>query len=571
MTSKASTFSLFSLLRVSRDSTSTGALFLFSFSNPLLTQPSSLFSHDLHHSSNIISHPLFSMSDPSPQVNNAPPSPQSLQSPPLSPDAGKNISALKHDNLTPSDPQQGPLTPPATPLASGPEFSDEDFTLSNSNANTDNEGNLVSVDNTNAVSIPFDDPIGFSEISSKGDVTPVDTQSNDATDAATATAATNTATVEDDTMAKAVATTVSPEETFAAAIADGGPVSASDSAAEDVIGSGAKDVVDSTAALKPTPADATGVAGGSIVAVSNIEPLASTASSTTTADALTPVEEAIITTTEDVVVAKATTAAQDTVRCAEIDNSIESPSTVPVESPSVVPIERVSVTVTAETPPTVAVVTASCTLADSAFTTSVTEENVADSSATNETQSAEDHTVRQKDRAGQSDNELKVKEELEPAKKKSLKKNKRAEKEPVRKKEPVKNGKDKAKKWTGESVKKENEKATEESKVTQDEKETQRPSHIFIDTPNNICSFEDSEGRRLCASRVLTVSMGPLICDRHRSRHDFVYHNKYISILLVKDFKGNKSFTIRSLIHPCSLLGIICYFFLQVDRAPLFC
>lgn len=438
------------------------------------------------------------------------------------------------------------MTPLATPLASGPEFSDEDFNSSNNNADTDKEDNLVSIDHTNAVSIPSDDPIGVSEILSKGDVTLADTQSNDATDGATATAATNTATVEDGTIAKIVVSTVSSTETVAAAIADGGAVSASDSTAEDVVGSGAKDVADSTAALKPTTADATGAVSESTVAANDIavnEPTAPTISTTaTTAVGLTPIENSIIAITEDVGVANAVAAMQDTVLSAEINASNESPSVVPVEnvsvtvtaeksstisveSPSTVPVESPS-TVSAELPFVAPVETASSTLAVCVITASVTEETLAHSSATNETPSAEEHTARQKDKAGLTDKE--VQEELEPAKKKNLKK----EKEPVRNEEPVKKEK--------KSEKKEQEPVRKEEPAKKEKKNVTKES---IGTPTNRCSYVDTKEGRRCPSRVLTLPVrGDTYCQSHSngSHGDFVYSNKHISILLVKDFKGNK-------------------------------
>ncbi|KAK5822679.1 hypothetical protein F5H01DRAFT_410924 [Linnemannia elongata] len=378
--------------------------------------------------------------------------------PPPSPGGANDANmAPDREHVVFSDHVQEPYSPAA-------EFSDEKFPSSGETAETEKKGNLISVDNTHAISLPSDDSIGVSEIHSKGYVTPADTQSNDATGDDTTTVATNTATIEDDTLASSVASTVVSADTPAAsivasadtpdaAIVSGGTASESDSAADDVVDSSANDVVDSTAALKPTTADATGAVSESTALADGIDveerTASTTATTTTIVDTLTPVEETIIATAEDVVVSNAIAAAQDIV------HSVESPTAGPVESLSVVPVENVSVTVTAEASSAAPVDAISSALADSTITTTVPEKTVAHSSATDETPSAEEHT----------------------------------------------------------------------------------PSHSVIDTPINTCSFVDPELGRRCTSRVLTVRSGPHICGRHSTHGDFVYHNQYISILLVKDFK----------------------------------
>lgn len=393
--------------------------------------------------------------------------------PPPSPGGANDANmAPDREHVVFSDHVQEPYSPAA-------EFLDEKFPSSGETAETEKKGNLISVDNTHAISLPSDDSIGVSEIHSKGYVTPADTQSNDATGDDTATVATNTATIEDDTLATTVASTVVSADTPAAsivasadtpdaAIVSGGTASESDSAADDVVDSSANDVVDSTAALKPTTADATGAVSESTALADGIDveerTASTTAATTTIVDTLTPVEETIIATAEDVVVSNAIAAAQDIV------HSVESPTAGPVESLSVVPVENVSVTVTAETSSAAPVDAISSALADSTITTTVPEKTVAHSSATDETPSAEEHT----------------------------------------------------------------------------------PSHSVIDTPINTCSFVDPELGRRCTSRVLTVRSGPHICGRHSPHGDFVYHNQHISILLVKDFKGNKSPTLL-FIHSSKL------------------
>lgn len=370
-------------------------------------------------------------------------------------------------------------------------------------ADTDKKGNLVSVDNINATSLPSDDSIGLAELPNKSDVTSLDTQSKDSTDGATAADAADT-----------VAPTVFSVDTVADASAKGGTASESDSAADDVVGSSANDVVDFTAAFKPTTAGATGAVSESTVAAKDIavnEPtISTTATTTTTAVARTLVEEAIIATTEDVVV-NAIALAQHIVRSDEtvapvtpveinFVATIESPSLTPAEdavaseTPSVTTVESVSATV--DTIGAAAEITTTAPLAQNTLT--ILFGSVVD----DETASTEELVPQQPATAIDTTTELKLEEEPKAA--------------------------------------------VQELKAAREEKETQLPSHSFIDTPINTCSFEYSKGRRQCARGVLTVSSGPYFCQihrRHGSHGGFVYYNKHISILLVEDFKGNKSFT----------------------------
>lgn len=369
----------------------------------------------------------------------------------------------------------------------------EESLSSGEDADIDKKGNPISVDNTNAISLPSDDPIGLAEFLNKGDVTSLDSQSNDATDGATVAAAAAVDTV---------AHTVSFADAVADATSEGDAASGSDSAT---------DGVDSTAALISTTTDANGAVSESTVATNDItvnEPTTSTTTTSivTTTDTSAPrtsVEEAIIATTENVVVSNTIVFAQDTVHFNETVAhviAVKITSVDVIESPPVIPAEdaAASETPSVTTVGTVAETTTAALLAQDTF-------NILSDSVVDDEPAAKEEIAPQLP-ATVTDTTAESTLEVEP----------------------------KA--------------AVQKSKAAREEKKTQLPSHSSIDTPINTCSYVYSKGRRQCSKGVLTVSSGPYFCQihrRHGSHGGFIYYNEHISVLLVKDFKGNKSFT-----HP---------------------
>ncbi|KAK3835893.1 MAG: hypothetical protein JOS17DRAFT_787979 [Linnemannia elongata] len=361
----------------------------------------------------------------------------------------------------------------------------EESLSSGEDADIDKKGNPISVDNTNAISLPSDDPIGLAEFLNKGDVTSLDSQSNDATDGATVAAAAAVDTV---------AHTVSFADAVADATSEGDAASGSDSAT---------DGVDSTAALISTTTDANGAVSESTVATNDItvnEPTTSTTTTSivTTTDTSAPrtsVEEAIIATTENVVVSNTIVFAQDTVHFNETVAhviAVKITSVDVIESPPVIPAEdaAASETPSVTTVGTVAETTTAALLAQDTF-------NILSDSVVDDEPAAKEEIAPQLP-ATVTDTTAESTLEVEP----------------------------KA--------------AVQKSKAAREEKKTQLPSHSSIDTPINTCSYVYSKGRRQCSKGVLTVSSGPYFCQihrRHGSHGGFIYYNEHISVLLVKDFK----------------------------------